>query len=432
MVIDRRRLIIGASASVSIPAIDLLSLGQAAAQNGAIRIGVLTDLSGPFTAISGLGSVACAKLATLEFANRGVSIDLLVADHQNKPDVAVNIVRNWLDTERVSAIVELTSSTIALAVSQVTREKNGILLASGPATSTLTGQAGSPNTIHWTYSDAMLAASAATLVKDKLDSWFFITSDARFALDLEKYTTTFVKRSGGSVIGSFHVPPLASTDLSSPLEQAKKQAKVIALATLGDTTLSAIRQISEINTSEAKVLALQLLISDVHALGLQKCQKTLLTETFYWDLNDRTRQLSSRVERMPAVFSQRFEGKPNMIQAGCYSAVLHYLKAVFDLGVSRAKDSGRDTVERMKRMPTDDDAFGKGKIRDDGRKIHSAFLFQVKSPSQSKGAWDYYQLVRAIPADEAFGFDPITGCSECGDGCRCQNTCTCQKGCCPN
>ncbi|MET3971074.1 ABC transporter substrate-binding protein [Bradyrhizobium sp. S3.9.1] len=430
MVVDRRRLIVGASIAAAVPAFGLLPIRRAAAQSGAIKIGVLTDLSGPFSSMGGPGSVACTKQAATEFANRGAPIEVLTADHQNRPDIAVNIARHWFDVERVNAIVDLTSSTIALAVNGVAREKNGVLLASGPATSALTGQAGSPNTIHWTYNDVMLAASAASAVRDGRDRWFFITSDTRAGSDLEKYTTAFIVRAGGAVVGSFRVPIDRNIDLLAQLDSAQRQSRAVALATVPGHTETVIRQISELGSPNATIVALQLLINDVHALGLSVCQKALLTETFYWDLNERTRQFSSRIQQIASHNQQEF--KPNMVQAGCYSAVRHYLKAAFDLGVDRARASGRDVVARMKAMPVDDDVFGSGKVRDDGRKIHPAYLFEVKSPSQSRGAWDYYRPIRTISAEEAFGLDPITGCKECGDGCRCQNTCTCQKSCCPN
>jgi branched-chain amino acid transport system substrate-binding protein len=428
MAFHRRSLIKGAGATAVASAFGVLSRGGARAQGAPIKIGVLSDFSGMFADASGAGSLACVRQAVQEFANRDIHIEVMSADHQNKPDVAANIARRWYDVDGVDVIVDVPTSGAALAVSGVSRDKNRVLLASGPASSALTGEAGSPNTIHWTYNAAMLSASTAGgMINKGFDTWFFIVVDAPFGSEMERNTTAFVERAGGHVVGSTRVPLNVSADIASPLGQAQtNKAKVVALATAGAMTTAAIRQAAELKPQGVRVAALQMLISDVHALGLATCQKVVLTETFYWNLNDRTRAFSSRVQ------SALGDRRPGMVQAGCYSAVTHYLKAVAAMGVSQAKGSGRDVVKRMKAMPTDDDAFGPGRIRDDGRKIHPAYLFEVKAPSESHGPWDYYNLLHTTSADAAFGFNPNTGCSECGSGCRCSNTCSCSSGCCPN
>ncbi|HUI15195.1 MAG TPA: ABC transporter substrate-binding protein [Xanthobacteraceae bacterium] len=363
-----------------------------------VKIGVLTDMSSLYADDTGPGSVAAAKMAVSDFnpAAHNMKVDIIVADHQNKPDLGSNIARQWFDTQNVDAIVDVPNSAVALAVSDVTREKNKALLVSGAAISDLTGPKCSPNTVHWTYDTWMLAHSTAgALVKNGGDTWFFLTSDYAFGHALERDATAVVLANGGKVLG--HVDhPLNNQDFSSFLLQAQQsKAKIIGLANAGGDTINAIKQGAEfgITAGGQHFAALLFYIGDVEALGLKVAQGLVLTETFYWDMNDATRAWTKRwqVER-PGKY-------PNMNQAGVYAATLHYLKAVAAL--KSAKD-GKAVVDEMKKLPTDDPLFGKGVIRADGRKIHPAYLFQVKSPAESKYPGDDYILKATIPADQAF------------------------------
>ncbi|HTZ02096.1 MAG TPA: ABC transporter substrate-binding protein [Xanthobacteraceae bacterium] len=368
------------------------------AQTTDVKIGVLTDMSSLYADDTGAGSVAAAKLAVADFnpAAHNMKVDIIVADHQNKPDIGSNIARQWFDTQNVDAIVDVPNSAVALAVSDVTREKNKVLLVSGAAISDLTGPKCSPNTVHWTYDTWMLAhATAGALVKTGGDTWFFLTSDYAFGHALERDATAVVLADGGKVLGSV-AHPLNNQDFSSFLLQAQQsKAKIIGLANAGGDTINSIKQGAEfgITAGGQHFAALLFYIGDVEALGLKVAQGLVLTETFYWDLNDSTRAWTKRwqVER-PGKY-------PNMNQAGVYAATLHYLKAVAAL--KKASD-GKAVVEEMKKMPTDDPLFGKGTIRADGRKIHPAYLFQVKSPAESKYPGDDYILKATIPADQAF------------------------------
>ncbi|WP_043837020.1 ABC transporter substrate-binding protein [Muricoccus aerilatus] len=378
---------------------------QAAAQpRGArpIRIGVLTDMSGPYRDPTGPGSVACARQAAEEFmaANPGIAVEVLQADHQNRPDVGSGIARQWYDTEGVDMILDVPTSSVALAVAAAAREKDKVFVNSGGAVVELTGAQCSPNTVHWTYDTWMLAKSTgAALTRAGGDTWFFITADYAFGHALQRDTSAFVEGAGGKVLGGVRYPFPQTTDFSSFLVQARaSRAKVLGLANAGTDTVNCVKQAREFGlTRQAKLATLLMAIADVHALGLETAQGLLLTESFYWNLNDRTRAFTARVRpKLPG-------GIPmGMIQAGCYAGALHYLKAVASMGVAEAKLSGRVTVERMKAMPTDDDAFGPGQIRMDGRKIHPSYLFEVKSPSEQTAPGDYYKLVGTTPAEEAF------------------------------
>ncbi len=399
---DRRSLIRAAAAAplaAALPAGARRARAQAA---NTIRIGVLNDQSGLYRDITGPGSTVCVRQAVKEIANqRGITVEVLQADHQNRPDVGSTIARQWIDRDGVDVIMDVPTSSVALAVAGICREKNKIFLASGPATSDLTGSQCSPNTIHWTYDTWMLArCTGGAMVQAGGDTWFFITADYAFGHALERDTTEFVRKAGGRVLGSVRTPFPGTTDFSSFLLQAQSsRAKVIGLANAGGDTINSIKQAGEFGLTRrgVKLAGLLVFISDIHALGLQTAQGVVLTETFYWDLNDRTRAFTQRVlPDMPGGL------RPGMAQAGCYSAALHYLKAVADMGVAQAKADGAATVARMKAMPTDDDAFGPGSIRPDGRKLHPAYLFEVKKPEESRGAWDYYKLLRTIPPEEAF------------------------------
>ncbi|HUD89942.1 MAG TPA: ABC transporter substrate-binding protein [Xanthobacteraceae bacterium] len=385
--------------TLAVAAVALGLIGTAArAEDVAVKLGVLTDMSSLYSDDTGAGSVAAAKLAVADFdpAAHGMKVDIVVADHQNKPDIGSNIARQWFDVDGVNAIVDVPNSGVALAVNEVVREKNKVLLISGAAISDLTGPKCSPNTVHWTYDTWMLAHSTAgALVKTGGDTWFFLTSDYAFGHALERDATAVVLANGGKVLGSVS-HPLNNQDFSSFLLQAQgSKAKIIGLANAGGDTINSIKQGAEfgITAGGQHFAALLFYIGDVNALGLKVAQGLVLTETFYWDMNDGTRAWSKRwqVDR-PGKF-------PNMNQAGVYAAVLHYLKAVAAL---KADDDGRAVVAKMKDIPTDDPLFGKGYIRADGRKIHPAYLFQVKTPEESKYPGDDYILKATIPAEEAF------------------------------
>jgi branched-chain amino acid transport system substrate-binding protein len=363
-----------------------------------IKIGVLNDQSGLYADLAGQGSVAAAKMAAEEFGNKigDAKIEVIFADHQNKPDVGSNIARQWYDVDGVDVIVDVPTSSVALAVSQVTRDKNKVFLGSSPGTSDLTGKACSPNTIHWTYDTYALAhTTGSAVVQTGGDTWFFLTADYAFGQALERDTSAVVTESGGKVLGSVK-HPLNTTDFSSFLLQAQSsKAKVIGLANAGGDTINSIKAAAEFGIVKGgqKLAGLLVFLSDIHALGLQTAQGLLLSESFYWDKNDQTRAFSKK-------YAQKMGGKmPTMAQAGVYSSVVHYLKAVKALN---SDADGKAVVAQMKKTPTDDPAFGKGTIREDGRKMHPMYLYEVKKPSESKGAWDYYKLVKEVPADKAF------------------------------
>jgi len=374
--------------------------GAAHAQmtNNTLKIGVLSDMSSLYTDLAGAGSVVAAKLAVEDSGveKRGIKVEIVSADHQNKPDVGSAIARRWYDAEGVDVIVDVPNSGVALAVSNITKEKNKVFLASGPGTSDLTGKSCTPNTIHWAYDTWMLANGTGTAItKHGGNTWFFITADYAFGQALERDTTAAVEKAGGKVLGGVRVP-LNNQDFSSFLLQAQSsKAKVIGLANAGGDTTNSIKQAAEFGIVKAgqQLAGLLVFITDIHALGLNTAQGLTFTETFYWDLNDQTRAFSKR-------FSAQDKGiHPTMVHAGVYSSVLHYLKAVEAL---KSDADGAKIVAKMKETPTDDPLFGKGSIRADGRKIHPAYLVEVKKPSESKAPWDYYKIVATIPADEAF------------------------------
>jgi branched-chain amino acid transport system substrate-binding protein len=385
------------AASVAFAAVTL-SAAAAQAQITNVKIGVLTDMSSLYADDNGAGSIAAVKMAVQDFnpAAHGMKVDIISADHQNKPDIGSNIARQWFDVDGVDVIIDVPNSGVALAVNEVAREKNKVFLVSGAAISDLTGPKCSPNTVHWTYDTWMLAHSTAgALAKSGGDTWFFLTADYAFGHALERDATSVVLSNSGKVLGSVS-HPLNNQDFSSFLLQAQaSKAKIIGLANAGGDTINAIKQGAEfgITTGGQQFAALLFYIGDVEALGLKVAQGLVLTETFYWDANDSTRAWSKRWQ------SERPGKFPNMNQAGDYSATLHYLKAIAAL---KSTADGKAEVAKMKEIPTDDPVFGKGYIRADGRKIHPAYLFEVKKPEESKYPGDDYKLRATIPADEAF------------------------------
>ena len=385
------------TAAAMLPA--LAPLRPARAQSPVIKIGVLNDLSGPYMNTGGPTSVICVKQAVEEFASaNGLTVEVLSADHQNKPALAVSITRQWFDRDGVDVLMDVPTSSVALAVQSVVKEKNKIFLAVGPATVALTTSQCSPNMITWVYDTYMLAKSTGgAMVKAGGDSWYFLTADYAFGKQLQSDTTGFVKAAGGKVLGSAAYPFPGTTDFSSFLVQAQSSgAKVLGLANAGGDTVNSIKQANEFGVNKSmKIAALLMFINDVHALGLDVAKGLVLTESFYWDLNDGTRSFTNKIRPKSP------NNWPNMIHAGCYSATLHYLKVAHAMGAAEAKKSGVDTVNRMKQMPVEDECFGKTTIREDGRHLVPAYLFQVKTPAESKGPWDYYKLQVTTPADEA-------------------------------
>jgi branched-chain amino acid transport system substrate-binding protein len=395
-----RRTLIAGGAALPLAA-GLAWPGGARAQGTpTIKIGILSDMSGAYRDLNGPNTVAATRLAAQEFANRGFNVEVVVADHQNKPDVGANIARQWFDRDGVDVVTSLASSAVALAISSLAAEKNKVAIANSTATSDLTGRACNPNTIHWVYDTYMLAKSTGSaMVRAGGDSWFFITADYAFGHALERDTASFVQAAGGRVVGSVRTPFPGTTDFSSFLLQAAAaRPKVIGLANAGGDTSNCVKQAAEFGVTRRgiKLAALLLFINDVHGIGLQTAQGLICTETFFWNMNDKTRAWTQRVVRRTP------NNYPNMIHAGCYSGTLHFLKAVAAMGVPAAKASGAELVNRMKAMPVEDDLFGRTEIRADGRRILPSYLLEVKSPQESSGPWDYYKPVQTTPASEAF------------------------------
>ncbi|HVZ51086.1 MAG TPA: ABC transporter substrate-binding protein [Pseudolabrys sp.] len=390
---------------VGAAALAVAAAGTASAGDGVVRIGILNDQSGVFSDSTGPGSTLAAKMAAEDFGGKaaGMPIEIVAADHQNKPDVGSVIARRWFDLEHVDAIADLGNSAVALAVADIAKQKNKVVLISAGGTTALTGKACSPNTVQWTYDTwSQSNAIGSALVKAGHRKWFFVTADYTFGHNLRDETSKVVRQQGGEVIGSVS-HPLNTSDFSSYLLQAQaSKADVIALANGGDDTANAIKQAQEFNiTSKQIIVGLSTMITDIKALGLKATQGLYITETFYWDQTPQSRAWSKR-------FAERNKGRyPTMMQAGVYGAVLQYLKAVQAAG---GADDGRKVVAKMKEIPTDDPLFGKGYILPNGRKIHDVHIYKVKSPEESKYPWDFYKLISTVPGKEAFLSVAQSGC----------------------
>lgn len=393
----RRGLLAGTAAIAATPLLRVRA--QTAKQT--IRIGILTDLNGPNAASNGKGSVVASQLAADDFmhAHPDIAVEILAADYQSKPDVATSIARDWIDTKGVDVISQLNNSAAALAVTNLVKDKNKVALVTGAASSDLTGKACTPNHIHWVYDTWALGKSTGgALVQSGGNSWFFIAADYAFGRALARDTAGFVTGAGGKVLGTVYTPFPETTDFSSFLLQAQSSgAKVLGLANSGTNTTDCIKQGAEfgLRSHGVQMAALLMMIPDLHGVGLQAAQGLVLTETFYWDMNDNTRAFGKR-------FGAKMGGwMPSMIQAGDYSAVNDYLNTLAAIGVDKAGD-GRTVITAMKSKPSDDTLFGRCEIRADGRRLSPTYLFQVKSPQESKYPWDYYTLLRTTPADQAF------------------------------
>ena len=374
------------------------SAGGALAQisNDVVKIGVLTDMSSLYADATGKGSLVATQMAVEDFGGKvkGKPVEVVSGDHQNKPDVGVALARNWFDNDKVDAVLDVPTSSVALAIQQLTREKQRIFINSGGGTSDLTGVACSPFTVHWTYDTYALSNVAGrAMVKRGEDTWFFVTADYAFGAALERDASNVVKETGGKVLGDVR-HPLNTSDFSSYLLQAQaSQAKVVALANAGGDTTNALKQAAEFGLMKGgqKLIALLLEITDVHAIGLKDGQGLILTDAFYWDRDDETRAFSKR-------FLERVGHMPTMIQAGLYSATMHYLKAIDAIGT----DDAKQVMARMKATPIHDFFARDGRIREDGRMVHDMYLFEVKTSAESKGDWDLYKLLATVPGDEAF------------------------------
>jgi branched-chain amino acid transport system substrate-binding protein len=372
-------------------------IGNAQYRGGTIRIGVLNDQSGLYADIAGTASVWMARKAVEDFgaAAKGMKVEIIGGDHQNKPDIGLSIARQWFDVDKVDAIADVPTSSVALAINELTRDKNKVFLAVGPATSDLTGKACSPNTVHWIYDTWALAnGTGNAIVKRGGDTWFFLTADYAFGYALERDTEAVVVKSGGKVLGKVR-HPFPGTDFSSFLLQAKaSKAKIIGLANAGGDTINSIKQASEFGIVEGgqKLAGLLIFINDIHALGLKTAQGLIFTDPWYWDQNDTNRAFARE-------YFAALGRMPGYTVVGVYSAVIHYLRAVEALG---SHADGKAVIAKMKELPTEDKLMGEGYVRVDGRKIHPMYLFEVKTPEESKAPWDYYKQLATIPAEEAW------------------------------
>ncbi|MGD0026389.1 MAG: ABC transporter substrate-binding protein [Xanthobacteraceae bacterium] len=376
----------------------LAPISGACADDQVIRIGVMNDMSGPYVDFQGPGSVLAAQMAVEDYGGKaaGRKVEILSADHQNKPDVGAAIARQWIDTQGVDAIADLPNSAVALAVNQITKDKNKVLLASGAGTDALTGAQCTPNTVQWTYDTYELGHAAARAVMERGGkSWYFITADYAFGHDLQNQASDEVTKDGGKVVGSA-AHPIGASDFSSFLLQAQSSgAQVIALANAGADESNTLKQAVEFDlTKNHTMIGLVFGLQNVSALGLPAAQGLMTVQAWYWDLNDNTRAFAKRYQARMSNHSM-----PNDMHAGMYSVVLHYLKAIDKVGSAA---DGKKVVDAMKAIPVDDAVYGKGSIRADGRGLHPVYLTQVKTPGESKGDWDYFKILATIPADQAF------------------------------
>jgi branched-chain amino acid transport system substrate-binding protein len=391
--IVNRRTVLGAAAAASAPIV------RARAQaKPVIKVGVMNDQSGPYRDVNGPTGVICAKQAVQEFGAHGFDVEVVDADHQNKPDVAVSLAREWFDNRGVDVVIDIAATSCALALASIVKEKDKIMIATSTASSDVTGKACTPNSMHWVFDTYMEARSTGgAMVKAGGDSWFFITPNYAFGEATQRDTSKFVIAGGGKVLGAQIYPFPETTDFSSYLIKAQASgAKILGICGAGSDLINIIKQAHEFGLPKTmNIAAMVAYTTDIRSIGIEMAAGTRLSETYYWDLNERTRSFQKCIQPKVTLW-------PNMAQAGDYSCTLHYLKTVRDMGAAEAKRSGAATVARMKAMPTDDDCFGVGKIREDGRKITPAYLFEVKQPSESKHAWDLYKLIGTTPAEEAF------------------------------
>jgi branched-chain amino acid transport system substrate-binding protein len=402
------RHVLTAGLTAGLVAFTSAAFGQAAF-DGHVKVGVLNDQSSLYADATGQGSVIAARMAIEDYMkanpNSKLKVELIFADHQNKPDIGSNIARQWIERDGVDMLLDVPNSAVALAVNDVTKQLNKVMVNGSAGSARLTGDACSPNTVHWTFDNFALAnGTGRAVVKTGGDSWFFITADYAFGHDLEAQTAAVVKTMGGQVLGAVRVP-LNTSDFSSYLLQAQNsKAKVIGLANAGGDTINSIKQASEFGIVKAgqRMAGLLVFITDVNSLGLDVAQGLQFTESFYWDMNDDTRAWTKR-------FVEKMNGKlyPTMNHAGNYGGMLHYLKAV---DAAQTRD-GAKVVAKMKELPTQDATFGAGRVREDGRHMHPMYLWQVKTPAESKAKWDYYKLVKTIPAEEAWRPLDQGGCS---------------------
>jgi branched-chain amino acid transport system substrate-binding protein len=388
---------IGAALILALPA-------AAQVSDNVVKIGILNDQSGIYADFGGKWSVEAAKMAVEDFGGKVLNapIEVVSSDHQNKPDVAITTARQWYDVDKVDAIMELTTSSVALAVQGLSKEKKKIDIVTGAATAVLTGEQCSPYGFHWAYDTRALAVgTGAALVKQGGDSWFFLTADYAFGYSLQDETSKYVTSKGGKVLGAVR-HPLNTSDFSSFLVQAQgSKAKVIGLANAGGDTINSVKQAAEfgIVAGGQRLAGLLMTLAEVNGLGLQAAQGLVLTEGYYWDLDDTSREFANR-------YVKRTGRMPNMIHAGTYSAVMQYLKAIQAAGT----DETEAVAKKMHELPVQDFFARQGKVLANGRMVHDMYLFEVKSPKESKGAWDYYKHLATIPGDEAFATVAESGC----------------------
>lgn len=402
----RRTALKAAAAAATLP---LMRAQAQPARNRKLKVGIITDLSGPYADLS-RPLLACAQQAVEDFgaAAKGWDVEIVLAEHQNKADIAVTVARRWFDQDNVDALLDVSTSATAMACVGIAREKNKPMMLSGPGTTALTGQQCSPNHVHWSWDTYVLAnTSGSAVVRQGGSSWYFIAPDYTFGQQLAKDGAAAVKKGGGTVLGTALYPFPGTSDFSALLLQAQMSgAKVLALCNGGADMVGSVKQAREFGLHhKMTIVSFVSYDTDIRAIGLEGAQGLMATQTYYWDLNERTRAFNSRIRAKVGSLW------PNMANAGIYSSTLHYLKAVADMDPQQAKNDGAAVIARMKAMPTDDDVFGRGAIREDGRKLHPAYLMEVKSPSESTGPYDVLRLIATIPADQAFRPLSEGGCS---------------------